>query len=59
MYWFSGREMAKKSNCCGASIYDARRGGKTYLLCNRCKQETTIQKRVVMRGVWNDPHKGK
>lgn len=51
--------MTKVSECCGRAIKSAMRRGKAYLICSKCHKTTTVQKRVVQRGVWNDPHKGK
>lgn len=48
----------KKSDCCGAPTFSARRNGKTYIMCRRCNTETTYQKRIVIKGVWRDPYTG-
>lgn len=50
--------MAKKSQCCGAPVYNARRKGKTYIMCEKCKTETTLEKRIVISGVWRNPYSG-
>jgi hypothetical protein len=51
--------MTKVSECCGRAITSGKRRGKVYLICSKCHQNTTVQKRIVTRGVWKDPHKGK
>lgn len=50
--------MSKKSECCGAVTFNARRKGKTYIMCSKCRTETTYQKRIVISGVWRNPYTG-
>lgn len=50
--------MTKVSECCGKAIIDVKRRGRVSMVCSRCHKTTTIQKRIVIKGMWSNPHTG-